>query len=372
MDRPSGTALSAVIAHDFTEVYGGAERIAAAIAELLPGAPFWSILGRRSVAERMGIAERSHTLLPERDTLLRHFRLLTPAYPAVVRTRRLPEADVLVTSSYAFAHGFRTKNDAPQVCYCYSPLRFAWTMTEDYEGRWARRAVGRRAFRALAAAMRAADRRAATRVTAYVAESRYVAEQIKRFYARDAEIVYPPVDTALFRPDGEEHDDYFLLCGRLIEPYKRFGIAIDAFRDLPHRLLIAGDGPAYSELASRAGENVEFLGRLDDDQLVPVMQRAAATVFPSTDDFGLIPVESMACGRPVIAYAEGGALETVKPGATGEFFDRPTPDALREAVERFDPDAYDPAAIRAHAEGWSLPRFQADLMGIIERTAAHN
>jgi glycosyltransferase involved in cell wall biosynthesis len=221
----------------------------------------------------------------------------------------------------------------------------------------------------LAGAMRTADRRAAAGVTTYVANSAWVADQISRFYGRTAEVLHPPVDTELFRPNGDGgHDDYFLISGRLIEPYKRFGMAIDAFRELPRRLLVAGDGPAYAELASRAGRNVEFLGRLDDAELVPVMQRAAATIFPSTDDFGLIPVESMACGRPVLAFAEGGALETVQAGSTGEFFDVPTAAALREAIERFEPDAYDPAAIRAHAEGWSVPRFQETLLGIIERT----
>src|SRR3954447_18759779 len=370
MEESRRNDIRAVIAHDFTEVYGGAERLAAAIAAALPGAPFWSILGKQAVAERMQVADRSRAILPERELLLRHFRLLTPLFPALVRARPLPAADVLVTSSYAFANGFRTRNSAPQVCFCHSPLRFAWSMTEAYEDRWASGPVRRRAFRALSAWMRAADRRAARGVTTYVAGSRYVADQIKRFYGRDAELVNPPVDTELFRPNGHgDHDDYFLICGRLIEPYKRFGIAIDAFRNLPHRLLVAGDGPAYPELAARAGPNVEFLGRLDDDDLVPVMQRAAATLFPSTDDFGLIPVESMACGRPVIAFAAGGALETVRAGATGEFFDRPTPEAIRAAVHGFEPDSYDPAAIRAHAENWALPRFQAQIREIVERTA---
>ncbi|MFL5420121.1 MAG: glycosyltransferase, partial [Myxococcales bacterium] len=280
---------------------------------------------------------------------------------------------ILITSSYAFAHGFRTENDAPQLCYCYSPLRFAWSMTSEYEQLWAGGPARRAAFRWLAALMRAADRRAAERVTTYVAESEHIAEQIRRFYGRKPEVIYPPVDTELFRPNGRsDHDGYFLICGRLIEPYKRFGIAIDAFRNLPHRLLVAGDGPAYPELAARAGPNVEFLGRLDDEELVPVMQGAAATLFPSTDDFGLIPVESMACGRPVIAFADGGALETVKAGTTGEFFRSPTADAIREAVESFDPAAYDPAHIRAHAEAWSLPRFQRQILDVVERTVARN
>jgi glycosyltransferase involved in cell wall biosynthesis len=370
MKRPEPSQIKAVIAHDFTEVYGGAERIVAAIAEVFPDAPFWSILGRSSVTQRMGVGDRAHTVLPSRERLVRGFRALTPLYPAIVRARRLPAADVLVSSSYAFAHGFRTENDAPQVCYCYSPLRFAWSMTEDYEARWAAGAGRRAAFRALAGAMRVADRRAAKHVTTYVAESEHIAEQIRRFYDREPEVIYPPVDCELFRPDtGGDHDDYFLLCGRLIEPYKRFGIAIEAFRDLPQRLLVAGDGPAYTELTERAGDNVEFLGRLDDDELVPVMQRAAATLFPSTDDFGLIPVESMACGRPVIAFAAGGALETVKAGETGEFFDLATVGGIRAAVEGFEPDAYEPAAIRSHAEKWGLPRFRSQIREVVERTA---
>jgi glycosyltransferase involved in cell wall biosynthesis len=370
MNGPETSQLNAVIAHDFTEVYGGAERIVASIAEVFPDAPFWSILGHPSVTRRMGIGDRAHTVLPSRERLVRGYRALTPLYPAIVRSRRLPAADVLITSSYAFAHGFRTQNDAPQVCYCYSPLRFAWSMTDDYGSRWAAGTARGAAFRALAAAIRAADRRAAEHVTTYVAESEHIAEQIRRFYGREPEVIYPPVDCDLFTPDsGDDHDDYFLLCGRLIEPYKRFGIAIDAFRDLPYRLLVAGDGPAYAELTERASDNVEFLGGLDDDALVPVMQRAAAMLFPSTDDFGLIPVESMACGRPVIAFAAGGALETVKAGETGEFFDRPTPDGIRAAVEAFDPGSYDPAAIRAHAENWALPRFQAQIREVVERTA---
>jgi glycosyltransferase involved in cell wall biosynthesis len=370
MEGPRTSQVKAVIAHDFTEVYGGAERIVAAIAEVFPDAPFWSILGHRSVTRRMSIGDRAHTVLPSRERLVHGFRALTPLYPAIVRARRLPAADVLVTSSYAFAHGFRTENDAPQVCYCYSPLRFAWSMTGDYEALWATGRAPRAAFRGMAAVMRAADRKAARRVTTYVAESDHIAEQIRRFYGREPEVIYPPVDCELFRPGGDrDHDDYFLICGRLIEPYKRFGIAIDAFRELPHRLLVAGDGPAYAELSERAGDNVEFLGGLDDDALVPVMQRAAATLFPSTDDFGLIPVESMACGRPVIAFAAGGALETVKAGETGEFFDRTTPEAIRAAVAGFDPDAYDAAAIRAHAENWALPRFQRQIREVVERTA---
>ena len=354
-----------VIAHDFAETYGGAERILAAAAEVFPDAPVWTIAGRVSVAERMGISGRFHTLLPENDSLLRHYRALAPLYPAIVRARRLPAADVLLTSSYAFAHAFRTRNRAPQVCYCYSPLRFVWSMTDEYADELTPGGVRSRAFRVLTEALRLADRRAAARVKHYVAESQYVAGQLQRAYGRQAQVIHPPVDCTLFRPSPDGgHDGFYLMCGRLIEPYKRPGMVIDAFRRTGSRLVVAGDGPAYRGLKARASANVEFVGHLEDDALVPLMQRCAASIFASVDDFGLIPVETMACGRPVIAFAAGGALETVLAGKTGEFFTEPTADALVDVLERFDAESYDASAIRAHATRWDVPRFQ----DAIERT----
>ncbi len=357
------------IAHDNLWWYGGAERIAATIAHSLPDAPFWTILGRREVATRMGLADRLHTLLPERPAVLANYRRIAPLYPALLRAKPLPETDLLLTSSFAFAHHFRTRNDAPQLCYCYSPLRFAWSMTEDYEVELG--AAGRLAGVA-ASAFRVADRRAAARVTRYIAESQFIADQIRRFYGREADVIYPPVDCELFRPShASGHDGYYLFCGRLVEAYKRPSLVVKAFSEMPdQRLVIAGDGPAMARLKRLAGPNVEFLGRLDDAELVPVMQRCAATIFPSRDDFGLIPVEVMACGRPVLAYAGGGALETVAAGSTGEFFDEQTVAAIREAVRGFDPDGYDPKAIRAHAEHWRHERFVDEIGAAVAETAA--
>jgi glycosyltransferase involved in cell wall biosynthesis len=359
-----------LIAHDFSTAYGGAERIAASIAEAFPDAPFWSILAREEVVRRMGVADRAASMLPQRPFLQEHFRMLAPLYPLLVRSRSLPAADVLLTSSFAFAHGLRTTNHAPQVCYCYSPLRFAWTMTEDYGRRYRAGGLGRAAFKSFAGVMRAADRDAAKRVTRYVAESHYVAAQIERFYGRQADVIWPPVDCQLFRPGPVDHDDYFLFSGRLIEPYKQPTLVVEAFRSLPYRLVVAGDGPAMDHLKKIASPNVEFLGMLEDDQLVTAMQGAAATIFPSQDDFGLIPVESMACGRPVLAFAAGGALETVSPGKTGEFFERQDVATLRAAINAFDPDRYDPLEIRRHALQWSAERFQREIKEVVEETAA--
>lgn len=364
--------LRVVIAHDFAEVYGGAERVIAEVADLFPEAPFWTILGRRSVARRMGVGDRFHSILPERPRLLRNYRWLAPLFPAIVRAVSLPAADVLVTSSYAFAHGFATRNRAPQVCYCHSPLRFAWSMTPSYGSQLRGGVATKQLFRAFSSLMRFVDLRSAQRVTQYVTDSDFTADQIERFYARPAEIVGAPVDCELFRPADEGHDDYYLFCGRLVEAYKRPSVVVKAFRSLPDRLLVAGDGPALPALRATAGSNVEFLGHLDDNDLVRVMQRCKAAIFPSRDDFGLIPVEVMACGRPVLAYGEGGALRTVRAGVTGEFFHSQTPEAVAAAVRAFDPKAYRPEAIRSHAEHWDRRRFRRAMLAAVERVVGHH
>lgn len=358
--------MRVVIAHDFMETYGGAERVTAEMARAFPDAPVVAILGREAVAARMGVAERFRSILPPRPGLLRHYRLLTPALGAFADSRRLPAADVVLSSSYAFAHRLRSRNDAPRVCYCHSPLRFAWSMTEDYREQRARGAVSGRAFELLAAAMRRSDRRSAQPIGEYLTQSPFTAEQIERFYGREATVIGAPVDCDLFHPAAEPPGDYYLFCGRLIEPYKRVGIAIEAFRRIGARLVIAGDGPDAARLAAGAPDNVEFVGHVDDDRLVPLMQRCRALVFPSRDDFGLIPVEAMACGRPVIAYADGGSLYTSVPGTTGELFGEQTADAIEDAVRGFDPEAYDPERIRAHALRWDSAEFRARIVRAVE------
>lgn len=359
-----GSGVRVVITHDFMETYGGAERVTQEMAATFPDAPVIAVLGRPLVARRMGIEQRFHSLLPARERLLRHYRLLTPAYPPLVDAARLPAADVLLSSSYAFAHRFRTANRAPQVCYCHSPLRFAWSMTESYRNEW--KGAGR-PFDLFAASMRRSDRGSADRVSHYLTQSPFTAAQIERFYGRRAEVIGAPVDCALFHPAAGAPDDYFLICGRLVEPYKRVSVAVEAFRDLPHRLVIAGDGPALDDLRAAAPANVEFVGHLADEELVPLMQRCQAAIFPSRDDFGLLPLEVMACGRPVIAYEGGGATETVVAGRTGSFFPDQSPESVRAAVASFVPEGFDARVIREHAEQWDRPVFRRRLVEAVER-----
>lgn len=366
---PADGTPRVVITHDFAEVYGGAERVTEVLAAEFPDAQVWTILGRRAIAERMGIADRWHSFLPENDFLLKRFRLLTPLYPALMRTRRLPEADVVLSSSYAFAHYMRTKNDAPQVCYCHSPLRFAWSMQDDYQSIWSSNSAGDVGFRALAATMRRSDRHAARRVDRYLTQSPYTGNQIERFYGIKPEVIGAPIDCSVFKPSAAEREDFFLICGRLIEPYKRVGVAVEAFRKLGLPLVIAGGGPALDDLRRIAPPNVTFTGQLDDASVVDLMQRARALLFPSQDDFGLVPVEAMACGTPIVAYRGGGATHTVIEGVTGTFFDEQTAESIEAAVRSFNPEALDHSLIRIHAEQWDVGAFRARVRAAVEEVA---
>jgi glycosyltransferase involved in cell wall biosynthesis len=351
------------------ETFGGAERVTAEMARVFPRAPVVAILGRRSVAARMGVEDRFKTVLPARRNLLRRYRMLAPAFGPLVDRVRLPPVEVVLSSSYAFAHRFRAKGGSARVCYCHSPLRFAWSMTGGYRALHARSPVSRRAFDLFARAMRASDRRSAQRVDRYLTQSPFVAEQIARFYGRPAEVIGAPVDCDLFHPGDSPPDDYFLFCGRLIEPYKRASVVVETFRRLGARLVVAGDGPALPALAASTPRNIEFLGHVGDADLVPLMQRCAALIFPSRDDFGLIPVEVMACGRPVLAYADGGSLYTSSPGVTGELFTEQTVGAVERAVRAFRHEDYDPERIRAHALQWDAARFRQRLLEHVEGAA---
>jgi len=353
------------------ETYGGAERVTQEFARAFPEAPVHAILGRPWVAERMGVRERFFSLIAPRPRILRHHRLAAPVLPAIVDAARLPDADVLLTSSYAFAHRFRTVGDAVQVCYCHSPLRFAWSMTDHYRRELARTTTVGLAFGAFAGAMRWSDRRAAQRVGHYLTGSEHVADQIRRFYGREAEVLGAPVDRTLFTPaPGPQRDgDFFLFCGRLVEPYKRASAAIDAFHTLPERLIVAGDGPALSGLRATAPDNVEFVGAVDDAGLVELMRSCRAALFPSNDDLGLIPLEVMACGRPVLAYDGGGARHTVAPGISGELFDAQTPEVIARAVRAFDPSRYDPVRIREQTAPWGAEAFRARIVDTVRAAA---
>lgn len=363
--------MRVIITHDFYETFGGAERVTAEIARAFPDAPVYSILGRQSVAERMGVADRIHSLLPARPRLLYHYRKLAPFYQGLVRAATLPDADLVIASSYGYAHGFRTRNNAPVICYSHGPLRHLWSQQDEYATKMPGGALGRLTFDAYAAAYRAVDRSTARGVDLFLTQSPFTAEVIERAYGRHAALLPPFVDCDVFRPSTQPANGYFLFAGRLVEPYKRPSMVIDAFKQLPEvKLRVAGDGPALRDLRRRATSNVEFLGRLGDEDLVNLMQHCHAAVFPSVDDFGLVPLEVNACGRPVIAAQGGGSLHNVAPGVSGEFLEEESSIGIAKAVRNFDVARYDSRAIRAHALRRNGGEFRRGLHQAALRVAA--
>ncbi len=363
--------MRVLIAHDFMEAFGGAERVTAEIAAVFPDAPVYAILSRPDVAERMGVADRLTTLLPANRSLLQRYRTLAPLYPAIVKSARLPETDVIISSSYAYAHGFGARSSALKLCYCHGPLRHLWSHSVEYSKSVPGGVAGMAAFGAYRAYARAADRAAAQSVDAFITQSPFTAAQIREIYDRPAAVLAPPTDCDTFHPSGRPPKDYFLFAGRLVEAYKKPSLVVEAFARMPEKkLLIAGDGPALATLKAIAPPNVEFVGHLTDDALVTAMQDCRAAVFPSIDDYGLVPLEVNACGRPVLAVHAGGSLHTVKRGVTGDFIFDQTVESIVDAVRHFDSERYDPERIRAHALERSTAAFHSQLRSFVEEMAS--
>jgi glycosyltransferase involved in cell wall biosynthesis len=246
-------------------------------------------------------------------------------------------------------------------------MRWAWRY-HDYVNRERLGRLARMALPPMMNYLRVWDVAAANRVDSFVAISRAVADRIWKFYRRQASIIYPPVDTQAFQPTGPA-DDFFLVASRLI-PYKRVDLVVDAFNSLGLPLKIVGDGRDRSALQARARENIEFMGRVSDAELHDLYARCRAFIFPGEEDFGIAPVEAQACGRPVIAFAAGGALDTVLDGTTGTYFRDQTPESLIEAVRRCDSSDWSSEAIRANAERFSVATFQSRFTELVSRLDA--
>lgn len=335
--------------------YGGAERVLEVLHEMLPTAPVYtSIYAPQAMPASYQTWDIRTSFMQRLPLVRRKHQLFLPLYPLAFETMRLSGYDLVISNTSAFAHGIRLGSGTAHVCYCLTPARFLW----DYDGYIRRENIGgaaRAVLPALIGLLRGWDRAAAKRVSHYIAISRLVAERIRVAYNRAATIIYPPLDTRAFAPSSG-YDDYYLIVSRLV-PYKRIDLAVQAFTRLGLPLRIIGDGRDRAALERMAGPTVRFLGRLPDGDVKDHLSRCRAFIFPGEEDFGLAPLEAMASGRPVIAYAGGGALETVVEGVTGTFFAEPTADALAAVVNTFNPDRYDPVAIRRHAETFDRTVF---------------
>ena len=266
----------------------------------------------------------------------------------------LSRYDAVVSLSSAFAHGALTDPDTTHVCYCHTPLRFAWNYQHAYNR--SSNPLIRGITTPMLHYIRSWDVAASHRVDAYVANSRNVQKRLWKYYRRESSVIYPPVDTSRFYPSAERGEHYLLVSA--LQDYKRVDIAVAAFSRLGLPLYVVGSGPDEQRLRARAASNVQFLGRVSEEKLAHLYATCRAFIFTSNDDFGIAPVEAQAAGRPVIAFGAGGALESVQDGVTGVLFQDQTAACLEETVRNFDPDAYRAADIRANATRFSVERFQ--------------
>lgn len=343
------------LVHDWLTSYRGGERVLEAIAELFPDAEIYTLF---HVPGTYGSRLSQHPIRPSwlnRLPGVRHFyRYYLPLFPLGIESFDLSHYDLVISSSTCVAKGVIVGPSTRHVCYCNTTMRYIWDQYPQYFGKGVMRVLAA----PIAHYLRIWDVTSSARVDRFIANSKYIESRIQKYYRRDSVVVHPFVDLDRFTPKTNAGGDFYLIVSALV-PYKRLDLAIEAFNHLQKPLKIVGSGPMEKKLRATAGDTIEFLGPIRDAELASLYQRARALIFPGTEDFGITPLEAMASGTPVIAYGQGGVLETVVGGTTGLFFDEPTAQALSESVRVFErqESLFLPAQCRKRAEEFSKARF---------------
>ena len=336
------------LVHDYLNQYGGGERVLGTFCEMFPRAPIFTLLYDEKLTGRAFSDRQIHTSFLQKIPGAKHYhRWLPMLMPLAVEQFDFSAFDLVISNSSSFAKGIITKPSARHLSYCLTPTRFLWDDSHKYLDEFQQSGLIKKFTPLFLNYLRIWDQEASARPDQLVAISNFVRERIKKYYQRDSLVVHPPVNTNKFKI-YEEIGDYFLMIGRLV-PYKRFDLAITAFNELGWPLKIIGDGPQKKILQKMAKKNIEFLGLVSDYQLPAFYAQARAVIFPQEEDFGIVPVEAMAAGRPVIAWRAGGSLETIKEGKSGLFFDEQTSESLLAVLKKFNPLDFDPQEIKAGA-----------------------
>ena len=356
-----GGHVRVAIAHEWLVRFGGSELWVEELLVAFPGSRLLTTLhAPETLPEALHRAEPS--LLQHLPGATTHHEWFVPLMPLSWRLRApVRDVDVVVSSSHACAKGVRVDDAIPHVCYCHAPMRYAWDFDAEAH-RFPRRL--RSVAGGAMSAFRRWDRSTAARVTRFVANSSTVRRRIERFYGRTAEVVFPPVRTDYFTPNGDERTEDFVFVGRLVA-YKRPDLVVRAFAGLPYRLVVIGRGHMEDELRALATPNVEFRPRVDDDELRSLYRHARAVVYPAEEDFGIAMAEAQAAGTPVIGLDRGGARDIVVDGVTGWLIAEQTVAALRDAVRVAAEEPLDPGAIRANAERFSGARFREQMRAVL-------
>jgi len=373
--------MKVAIVHEWMIDYKGSERVVEQMLHCYPQADLFATVEFLPPEERFFLGGRTvrTSFIQRLPGARRRYQKYLPLMPLAVEQHDLSAYDLVISSSHAVAKGVLTGPDQLHLCYCYSPIRYAWDLQHQYLhesglDRGLKGVLVGWLARWLLHRIRIWDVRTAQGVDAFAGISHYIARRIRKVYRREAVVIYPPVDVERFTPQGAKED--FYLCASRMTPYKRVDMVVEAFAGMPERrLVVIGDGPGWEKAraAARGAANIELLGFRDSDVLRDHMRRARAFVFAAEEDFGIAPLEAQACGTPVIAFGRGGALETVRgldhKEPTGVFFSQQTPEALREAVELFEgsQDRITVQACRANAERFGVENFRSGFTGFVEK-----
>jgi glycosyltransferase involved in cell wall biosynthesis len=362
MSRDVTDIQRVALVHDFLLDVRGAERVFEALCEIWPqGDIFTTVYDERGTEGRFAHRNVQTSFLQRLRPSSRNFRTLLPLYPAAVESFDLADYDLVVSSSSAWAHGVRCGQRTVHVSYCHNPFRYAWSERDATLA--GRDPISRAVLRAVFDRWRRWDRAAAQRPTRYLANSAVTQRRVADYFGRDSAIVHPPVDVDRFSASPGEVGEHYAIVSELMS-HKQIGVAVAAFNRLQRPLVIIGDGPASKRLRRQAGPTVTLLGRVNDAVVERTLQTARAVIVTAVEEFGIAAVEAQAAGRPVIARAAGGVLETVIDGETGRFWSG-GPDELARAVLEFDDSAIDPAACRAQADRFSRERFRASMIDAV-------
>ena len=363
------SALRVALVHDWLTGMRGGEKALEVLCETYPDADLLTLFHvPNSVSPTIERLRPKTSFLQRIPGIKRIYRYCLPLFPLAIEQFDLDKYDLVISTSHCAAKSVVKSGRAQHVCYCFTPMRYAWDQFDTYFGERRVGILGKRILRPMLLALAKWDAATAGRVDRYVAISQHVASRIRRYYNRDAIVIYPPVDTGFFCPDATPPQNFLLIVSALV-PYKRIDLAIEASCLSGIPLRIAGDGPERERLMKLAADkkaDVEFLGSISNEQIRDLYRRCVAVLLPGEEDFGIVPVEAQACGRPVVALARGGALETVIDGVTGVLVPDSTPEAFADGIARARRTQFDPGALRSHALKFDRAVFARSIESAIE------
>ena len=361
--------MKVALSHDWLNGMRGGEKCLELLCELYPGSTVYTLFYEKG---KISEAIARHPIVTSRiqrfPKVFTHYRYYLPFFPSAVEAFDLRGYPLVISTSHCAAKGIRKDRGALHICYCFTPMRYAWGFFEDYFGK--KSVFSQTLIRYFLKRLREWDHRTSRDVDQFVAISNHVKKRIREFYDRDSEVVYPPVDTDFFCPDPNIPRENFYLIVSALVPYKKVDLAVRLFNRLNRPLVVIGEGPERASLEKSAKPNACFLGWQSDAVIRDYYRKARALIFPGEEDFGIVPVEAQACGTPVIALGKGGVLETITAGKTGIFFDALSEESLESALILFEKTNWNPGLIRENSLRFGKAKFKSEMEMLAKRLAA--